>query len=89
MVVYLEGGLHQMKVGMRLAVYCNAIGAARKKSDILHGDTGRGMFAALPVGKESIVGYYDGLLVYENLRYSGSRFKTYAESKIGVTREVL
>lgn len=35
------------------------------------------------------MGYDYGLLVYEDLSYSGSRFKTYGEGVMKVTREAI
>lgn len=39
--------------------------------------------------RESIVGYYYGLLVYENLRSGASRLKTYGQSIMKITKKRL
>lgn len=68
-------------------VGCRAIGLTLRKSGILHRDFGRGVFTERPVGKRIILGYQYGSPVYENRSSSWSRFNTYEESIMEVTRD--
>lgn len=77
---------HGLKAEMLLAVECSAIGVTLKKSSIQHPNAGRGVFAARPIGKGTVVGYYYGSLVYEDLSAAGSRLKTYGENIMKVTK---
>lgn len=72
---------------MPLTVECCASAVTFKKSGIAHADAGRAVFAAQPMKKGSIVRYYYGSLVYDYFSSTGSRFKTYGESVMKVTRE--
>lgn len=78
---------YQLKVETLIAVKCSDIGVTLKKPVLAHRDARRWVSAAQPMGEGTIVGYDYGFLVYENLNSSGSRFKTYGESVVEVTRE--
>lgn len=78
---------HHLRVNMLFAVDCSTVGVTLEKSGDAHPDAGRRMFAARLVGMGSIVGYCYGLLVYENLRSSRSRFERYVGCIIKLTRK--
>lgn len=60
---------------------------ALKKSGIFHPNTGRRVFAAHPVGKEIIVGCFQGSFVYKALGSGVARFESCEKSIMNVARE--
>lgn len=68
-----------MTVEMLPVVYYRAIGVALKKAHILYRDGGRELLAGQSIGERSIVGYFFGLLVYDNFSSRVSRFKKHGE----------
>lgn len=78
---------HQLNVEVFHAVEGSVIGIALIKSGNFLSDAGRRMFAVQPVDKRTVVGYYDGSIVYENLSFGRFFFKAYGERMMKVTEE--
>ena len=57
------------------------------RSTIKHSRAGLGVFAARTFHEGELVGYYNGTLVYHDLRKRKEKMKTYGEGVLGVTPE--
>lgn len=60
---------------------------ALKKSGIMHSDGGREVFAARPLGKRNIVGFYYGTLLCKGFGFTASSFKSYGQTIMKATRQ--
>lgn len=78
---------HLLKVEMLRTLKCSAICLTLKDSGISSFDAGQGLPAALLAVRESIVEWYYGSRVYENLIYGASRMQMYGTSIMKVKRE--
>lgn len=79
--------LCRLKIKRMLTVKCMPVGVATKKSVVSHLFAGQGLFAAGPVGKRTIMGYYYGHFVYEECSPAGSLSGMHSENKLKRTKE--
>jgi len=70
-----------------LAVECSALGVERRPSTIKHDNAGMGLFAGRNFGKDEVVGYYYGSLLYMNLGKSRNSKKTVGKGFMKVNQE--